>query len=169
MPKLSKPFAGLPRYICVARKVLVYKFLTQGDTMKQLIALIAAAVAVTAFAQAPAAKKEEAKKPADKVEAKAPAVAPAAAPAPAAKEDEKKVEAKKWILVRRPYLVLIDPNLLDDSEVIDYGELGLHRGYSRPRMVQDSDNNDEEVSDHVAVRLWIARLRAMEKFREVTS
>jgi hypothetical protein len=25
------------------------------------------------------------------------------------------------------------------------------------------------VSDHVAVRLWIARLRAMEKFREVTS
>jgi hypothetical protein len=36
-------------------------------------------------------------------------------------------------------------------------------------MVQDSDNDDEEVSDHVAVRLWIARLRAMEKFREVTS
>ena len=165
MPKLSKPFARLPRYICVARKVLVYKFLTQGDTMKQLIALIAAAVAVTAFAQAPAAKKEEAKKPADKVEAKA----PAAAPAPAAKKDEKKADAKKWILVRRPHLVLIDPNLLDDSEVIDYGELGLHRGYSRPRMVQDSDNNDEEVSDHVAVRLWIARLRAMEKFREVTS
>ena len=139
MPKLSKPFAGLPRYICVARKVLVYKFLTQGDTMKQLIALIAAAVAVTAFAAEPA------------------------------KKDEKKVEAKKWILVRRPYLVLIDPNLLDDSEVIDYGEFGLHRGYSRPRIVQDSNNDDEEVSDHVAVRLWIARLRAMEKFREVTS
>jgi len=138
MPKLSKPFAGLPRYICVARKVLVYKFLTQGDTMKQLIALIAAAVAVTAFAAEPA------------------------------KKDEKKVEAKKWILVRRPYLVLIDPNLLDDVEIIDYDEFDLHRSYSRPRIVQDS-NNDDKVSDHVAVRLWIARLRAMEKFREVTS
>ena len=131
--------------------------------MKQLIALIAAAVAVTAFAQAPAAKKDE-----KKAEAKPAATAPATAPAPAAKKDEKKADAKKWILVRRPYLVLIDPNLLDDSEVIDYGEFGLHRGYSRPRMVQDSDN-DDEVSDHVAVRLWIARLRAMEKFREVTS
>jgi hypothetical protein len=78
------------------------------------------------------------------------------------------VEAKKWILVRRPYLVLIDPNLLDDVEIIDYDEFDLHRSYSRPRIVQDS-NNDDKVSDHVAVRLWIARLRAMEKFREVTS
>jgi len=94
--------------------------------------------------------------------------APAPAAAPAAKKDEKKVEAKKWILVRRPYLVLIDPNLLDDVEIIDYDEFDLHRSYSRPRIVQDS-NNDDEVSDHVAVRLWIARLRAMEKFREVTS
>jgi hypothetical protein len=79
------------------------------------------------------------------------------------------VEAKKWILVRRPHLVLIDPNLLDDSYVIEYGAFDLHRSYSRPRIVQDSNNDDEEVSDHVAVRLWIARLRAMEKFREVTS
>ena len=168
MPKLSKPFAGLPRYICVARKVLVYKFLTQGDTMKQLIALIAAAVAVTAFAQAPAAKKDEKKVEAKPAAAASAPATPAPAAAPAAKKDEKKVEAKKWILVRRPYLVLVDPNLLDDSEVIEYGAFDLHRSYSRPRIVQDSAN-DDTVSDHVAVRLWIARLRAMEKFREVTS
>ena len=56
-----------------------------------------------------------------------------------------------------------------DSEVVEYGAVDLHRSYSRPRIVQDSNNDDEEVSDHVAVRLWIARLRAMEKFREVTS
>ena len=59
--------------------------------MKQLIALIAAAVAVTAFAAEPAKKDEK------KVEAK-PAAASAAAPAtvaPAAKKDEKKADAKK--------------------------------------------------------------------------
>jgi uncharacterized Zn finger protein len=45
----------------------------KGDTMKQLIALIATTVALSAFAQAPAAKKEE-----KKAEAKPAATAPAA-------------------------------------------------------------------------------------------
>ncbi len=58
--------------------------------MKSLVALITAAFAVTAFAQAPA-KKEEAK-PA----ASAPAKDAKAAPAPApAKKEEKKDAAKK--------------------------------------------------------------------------
>ena len=105
MPKTCKRFVGLWRYICVARKVLVYKFLTQGDTMKQLIALIATtAFAVAAFAQAPAAKKEEKKADAKPAAAKpaAAAPAPAATTAPAtpaksepAKKDDKKDAAKK--------------------------------------------------------------------------
>jgi hypothetical protein len=69
---------------------------------------------------------------------------------------------------RRPHLVLINPNQLDDSEIIDYGDFDVHRGYSRPRMVHNT-NNDDEVSDQVAFRLWIARIRALEKFRELNS
>jgi flagellar basal body L-ring protein FlgH len=57
--------------------------------MKSLVALITAAFAVTAFAQAPA-KKEEAK-PA----ASAPAKDAKAAPAAPAKKEEKKDAAKK--------------------------------------------------------------------------
>jgi hypothetical protein len=63
--------------------------------MKQLIALIAAAVAVTAFAQAPAAKKDEKKVEAKPAAAASAPATPAPAAAPAAKKDEKKVEAKK--------------------------------------------------------------------------
>jgi len=55
--------------------------------MKQLIALIAAAVAVTAFAQAPAPKKEE-----KKAAAKPAVTAPASTPAPA--KADVKSEAK---------------------------------------------------------------------------
>ena len=74
--KTCKRLAELWRYICVARKVLVYQFLIKEITMKQLIALIATTVfAVSVFAQAPAAKKEE---------KKADAKPAAAAPAPAA-------------------------------------------------------------------------------------
>jgi len=72
----------------------------QGDTMKQLIALLATtAFAVSVFAQAPAAKKEE-KKADAKPAAAAPAPAATTAPAtPAksepAKKDDKKDAAKK--------------------------------------------------------------------------
>lgn len=68
--------------------------------MKQIIALIATAFAVSAFAQAPAApaKKEEAKPaasaPAKKEEAKPAASKPAAAPAKADAKSEAKAPAK---------------------------------------------------------------------------
>ena len=71
-------------------------------------------------------------------------------------------------MIWRTHLVLINPNLLDDSEAIDRGDFDLHRGYSRPRIVQHT-HNDDEVSDQVAFRLWIARIRALEKFRELHS
>jgi hypothetical protein len=59
--------------------------------MKKVAILLATLVASVSFAQAPAAKKEEAKNPADKVEAKAPVAAPAAP----AKKEEMKLPAKK--------------------------------------------------------------------------
>jgi hypothetical protein len=69
--------------------------------MKQFIAIISAAFAVSAFAQAPAApaKKEEAKPaaaaPAKKEEAKPAASAPAKADAKSAPAGDKKAEAPK--------------------------------------------------------------------------
>ena len=86
---MCKRFLGLWRCICVARKVLVYKFLNQGDTMKQLIALFATLSVATAFAAEPAKKEEK------KVEAK-PAVTAPATPAKSepAKKDAPKADAK---------------------------------------------------------------------------
>jgi hypothetical protein len=75
------------------RKILDTSFKSKEITMKQLIALIAAAFAVTAFATEPA-KKVEAKPAASAAAVKpaASAVASAAAPAGSA---AKKADAKK--------------------------------------------------------------------------
>jgi len=93
MPKTCKRLAELWRYICVAKKVLVYQFLIKEITMKQLIALIATTVfAVSVFAQAPAAKKEEKKADAKPAATTAPATPAKSEPA---KKDDKKDASKK--------------------------------------------------------------------------
>jgi hypothetical protein len=57
----------------------------------------------------------------------------------------------------------------DDSEELDY-----QRGYSRPKVhkvketVTDFDD-DEPLSDYVTVRLAVARAKAMQKYREISS
>jgi hypothetical protein len=71
-----------------SRKVLATSFKSKEITMKQLIAIIAAAVAVTAFAAEPAKKDEK------KVEAKPAVTAPAPAASTPAKADAKSVPAK---------------------------------------------------------------------------
>jgi len=55
---------------------------------------------------------------------------------------------------------------LDDE---DYGpagpdELDLHRGFSRPKLSEPFI--DDEVSDYVAIRLAVIRVRALQKYRE---
>ena len=134
--------------------------------MKQLIALIATTVALSAFA-ADAPKKEE-----KKAEAKPAAAAPApaaaapaapAAPAPAAKKEEKKAEAKKWLLVKRSQAILYDPDDAEDYEIVELDDLPLHRGYSRPKLFKNID----DISDHAKFRLMFARLRALERYREI--
>ena len=53
---------------------------------------------------------------------------------------------------------------IDDNDdcIVDGGQ-DLHRGYSRPKLVHD------DLSDYVKLRLLAARLKAMEKFREIHS
>ena len=52
----------------------------------------------------------------------------------------------------------------DDGDVVT--ELDLHRGYDRPRLVEsdDEDLDQEDLTDHIRIRLLIARLRALEKY-----
>jgi hypothetical protein len=52
----------------------------------------------------------------------------------------------------------------DDDDVVT--ELDLHRGYDRPRLVEsdDEDLDQEDLTDHIRIRLLIARLRALEKY-----
>jgi hypothetical protein len=89
-PNCVNSFAGYG-VVYTAREILA-SFKSKEITMKQLIALIATAFAVTAFAQAPAPKKEE-----KKVEAKPAVTAPAPAastPAKAEVKSEAKAPAK---------------------------------------------------------------------------
>jgi len=54
-----------------------------------------------------------------------------------------------------------------DDEDYDGGsdDIDLHRGYNRPRLITvDLDNDD--VSEYVALRLQIARERALQAYRE---
>ena len=52
----------------------------------------------------------------------------------------------------------------DDGDVVT--ELDLHRGYDRPRLVEsdDEDLDQEDLTDHIRIRLLRARLRALEKY-----
>jgi hypothetical protein len=44
-------------------------------------------------------------------------------------------------------------------------ELDLQRGFGRPRIVHDK-LQDEPVTDYVAIRLAVARAKALEKYRQ---
>jgi ribosomal protein L7/L12 len=90
--KTCKPLGALWRCIYVPGRFLVQRFKSKEITMKQLIALIATAFAVSAFAQAPAASAKPA--------ASAPAAKPAAsasakADVKSAPASDKKAEATK--------------------------------------------------------------------------
>lgn len=41
----------------------------------------------------------------------------------------------------------------------------MHRGYSRPKIV-NHDNNDDDLSDYINFRLGLARVLALKKYRE---
>ena len=53
-----------------------------------------------------------------------------------------------------------DEQEADESD-IGYDEYPAHRGYGRPKLVEDSD----KLSDEVKIRLMVARMRALEVYR----
>jgi hypothetical protein len=53
----------------------------------------------------------------------------------------------------------------NDDELDLDPELDLHRSYNRPRLITVEFDNDD-VSDYVALRLAIAREKAMLAYRE---
>jgi hypothetical protein len=70
----------------------------------------------------------------------------------------------KRLLASLPQLQLSNFELDDEGLDLD-PELDLHRSYNRPRLVVvDFDNDD--VSDYVALRLAIAREKALKAYRE---
>lgn len=64
-------------------------------------------------------------------------------------------------------LINLQLNNIDDEGDAPAGpdELNVHRAYGRPKIVQDND----ELSEYVQIRLLIARMKAMKKFRETHS
>ncbi len=75
-----------------------------------------------------------------------------------------KVQRIKKPLLKKPILSQSD---LDDE---DYGppgpdELDLQKGYGRPKLSEPFI--DDNVSDYVAIRLAVIRLKTLQKYREV--
>ena len=46
-------------------------------------------------------------------------------------------------------------------------DLDLQTGYPDPRVVDPDEMDDIELSDEVIVRLWVARMKAVQRHREL--
>ena len=58
----------------------------------------------------------------------------------------------------------------DGEDPEEFDDLDLQRGYGRPRVERrksTTQDDDEELSDYVKVRLALARLKALKKYQEV--
>ena len=60
--------------------------------------------------------------------------------------------------------LLVTNDLSDNDEPPGTDELDLHLPYRRPELVKVPDSNND-VSDYIALRLAVARARAMESYR----
>ena len=130
--------------------------------MKQLIALIATTVALSAFAQAPAAKKEE-----KKAEAKPVATAPAApATATPAKSEPAKKDAPKATPKPR-HQPLSNHGLGDDDDFVVNDEVTFGRNRRSSEFGQLVP--DDKLDDYVRDRLWLARMLALKRYHEIHS
>ena len=63
-----------------------------------------------------------------------------------------------------------NPSELEDSDDNGYDDIDLHVAYRRPNLVPCDDtcydHDEDELSDHVLVRLAIARAKAVDRYRE---
>jgi len=64
-----------------------------------------------------------------------------------------------------------NPDEIDDGDDDGYNDIDLHVAYRRPSLIpcndQCHDHDQDELSDHVLVRLAIARAKAMDRYREI--
>ena len=75
--------------------------------------------------------------------------------------------APQRLLIRRPQRVLVDPDLAQDWDMIEYTDWDWHLGRARPRLQADSTEwewDSDHVSDQVQARLTLARARAMARY-----
>jgi len=72
-------------------------------------------------------------------------------------------------LPRKTHLKLLSKQELEDSDLIldDEITLGRNRWAAEFGKVVYDDELSDELSDDVIVRLWIARLKALQKYDEV--
>jgi hypothetical protein len=88
----------------------------------------------------------------------------------------KRLSQQPSLLIKRPSLpkasllrskpvrvIVLD---LEDSEVeVEFVE-GLHRGYSRPKVQDDNEDDPDYVPDHIRWKLFLARQLALIKYRK---
>ena len=67
-------------------------------------------------------------------------------------------------------LLRSNPNEIDDGDNDGYDDIDLQVAYPRPNLIPCNDDcydhDEDELSDHVLVRLAIARAKAMNRYRE---
>lgn len=56
---------------------------------------------------------------------------------------------------------------LDDNEYEIWITEGVHRGFSRPRLVKNVLDEDNELPEHIRWKLFLARQIAILKYKEV--
>lgn len=65
-------------------------------------------------------------------------------------------KVQQSLLIKRPRP---QPNEVEDDDYYEIVELDLHRSYQRPKLIEIDD--DEDLSDHIKFRLWLARNLAL--------
>lgn len=77
----------------------------------------------------------------------------------------------KSVLVRvvprhKRQVLTANPELDDPDTDLGSEEIDLHVAYRRPELISNPVIDTDDVSDYVAVRLAVARARAMQAFRQ---
>jgi hypothetical protein len=69
-------------------------------------------------------------------------------------------KVQQSLLIRKPRP---QPSNIDCNDEYDVVILDLHRSYQRPKLIEI---DDEELSDHIKFRLWLARNLALMRHKE---
>ncbi len=73
--------------------------------------------------------------------------------------------SKASLLRSKPIRVIVLE--LEDSELEVELEDSAHRGYSRPRVQDDNEDDPDYVPEHIRWKLFLARQAALIKYRQI--